>query len=946
MKKHFIKALVLLAVLPLTVGAQTAKLVEKVTKTPGKLVIPYEKYVLPNGLTIIVHEDHSDPIVHVDVTYHVGSNRESIGRSGFAHFFEHMMFQGSDNVADEQHIKTVSAAGGSMNGTTNSDRTNYFETVPSNQLAKMLWLEADRMGFLLDAVTQKKFEVQRSTVKNERGQNYDNRPYGLIYEKTASALYPFGHPYSWSTIGTLADLDRVDVTDLKSFFLRWYGPNNAVLTVAGDVTPAEVVKLAEKYFGPIPKGPEVTNMPKQLVTLDKDRYISYEDNVRFPMIKMSYPSVHNYHADEAPLDVLADILGGGSNTSIFYKNFEKPGLAIQANVSNPCSELSGMFTITVLPMPGGTLADMEKLIRSSFDEFEKRGVTEDDLKKYKAKFEADAIGSLSSVSGKGSMLASYQTFTGNPNYSQVQLDAYMNVTKEDVMRVYNKYIKNQHAVILSVYPKGKPELKAADDNFTPPETPADFKPDLSQYQGLTYVKAKDTFDRKKEPAAGANPVVKVPAIYKENLPNGLRVIGTKSDELPMVTVQINVKAGQVMEDMKKAGTSSLLADMLNESTKNFSSESISEEVEKLGSEISIDAGPENITITVSSLTKNLDATLKLVEEKMFAPKFDTADFNRVKKQHLEYIANQATSATTIANNIYGSILYGPNNIFSLPIIGTAESVESITIDDVKSFYNKFFAPDFTQMIVVGNVGKDEILSKTKFLANWKKYDVVLPAQKPTPKIEKTKIYFVNKDKAPQSEIRIGYIGLPYDATGDYYKAGIVNFTLGGAFNSRINLNLREDKGWTYGARTGFRGSRYAGPFTASAGVKGNATDSSVVEFIKEIKLFADNGITPEELTFTKSSMGQADALKYETPGQKAGFLARMLEYNLDPNYVDAQTKILTNITKADIDALAKKYLPYDKMVIVVVGDKAKVFDQLTKLGYEVEQMDVNGVPFK
>lgn len=946
MKKHFIKALVLLAVLPLTVGAQTAKLVEKVTQTPGKLVIPYEKYVLPNGLTIIVHEDHSDPIVHVDVTYHVGSNRESIGRSGFAHFFEHMMFQGSDNVADEQHIKTVSAAGGSMNGTTNSDRTNYFETVPSNQLAKMLWLEADRMGFLLDAVTQKKFEVQRSTVKNERGQNYDNRPYGLIYEKTASALYPFGHPYSWSTIGTLADLDRVDVTDLKSFFLRWYGPNNAVLTVAGDVTPAEVVKLAEKYFGPIPKGPEVVNMPKQLVTLDKDRYISYEDNVRFPMIKMTFPSVHNYHPDEAPLDVLADILGGGSNTSIFYKNFEKTGLAIQANVSNPCSELAGEFSITVLPMPGGTLADMEKLIRSSLTEFEQRGVTEDDLKKFKAKFEADAIGSLASVSGKGSMLASYQTFTGNPNYSQVQLDAYMKVTKEDVMRVYNKYIKNQHAVILSVYPKGKPELKAADDNFTPPVTPSDFKPDLSQYQGLTYVKAKDTFDRSKEPAAGANPVVKVPAIYKESLPNGLRVIGTKSDELPMVTVQINVKAGQVMEDMSKAGTASLLADMLNESTKNFSSEAISEEAEKLGSEISIDAGPENITITVSSLTKNLDATLKLVEEKMFSPKFDTADFNRVKKQHLEYIANQATSATTIANNVYSSILYGPSNIFSLPVIGTAQSVESITIDDVRIFYDKYFAPDFSQMIVVGNVGKDEILSKTKFLANWKKYEVKLPAEKPHPAIAKTKIYFVNKDKAPQSEIRIGYVGLPYDATGDYYKAGIVNFTLGGAFNSRINLNLREDKGWTYGARTGFRGTRYAGPFTASAGVKGNATDSSVVEFMKEIKLFADNGITPEELTFTKSSMGQADALKYETPGQKAGFLARMLEYNLDANYVDAQTKILTNITKADIDKLAKQYLPYDKMVIVVVGDKAKVYDKLTKLGYEVEQVDVNGVSFK
>jgi zinc protease len=398
--------------------------------------------------------------------------------------------------------------------------------------------------------------------------------------------------------------------------------------------------------------------------------------------------------------------------------------------------------------------------------------------------------------------------------------------------------------------------------------------------------------------------------------------------------------------MNKAGTASLLADMLSESTQNYSSEGISEEVEKLGSDISINAGTENITITVSSLTKNLDATLKLVEEKMFRPKFDTADFSRVKKQHLEYIANQATSAQTIANNVYASILYGPNNIFSLPVIGTNQSVESITLDDVKGFYGKFFGPDFTQMVVVGNVGKEDILKKTAFLANWKKYVYTLPADKPHPAIEKTKIYFVNKDKAPQSEIRIGYIALPFDATGDYYKAGIVNFTLGGAFNSRINLNLREDKGWTYGARTGFRGSRYVGPFTASAGVKGNATDSSVVEFMKEITLFADKGITPEELTFTKSSMGQADALKYETPGQKAGFLSRMLEYNLDANFVDAQTKILTNIKKEDIDKLAKQYLPYGKMVIVVVGDKAKVYNQLTKLGYPIETLDVNGVQIK
>ncbi|MCC6691723.1 MAG: insulinase family protein, partial [Bacteroidia bacterium] len=343
--------------------AQTgkAKLVEKVVKKGDELVIPFEKYVLDNGLTVIVHEDHSDPIGHVDVTYHVGSNREQVGRSGFAHFFEHMMFQGSDHVGDDQHFKIVSEAGGTLNGTTNSDRTNYFETVPSNQMEIALWLEADRMGFLLDAVTQQKFEIQRATVKNERGQNYDNRPYGLIGEKVGEAMYPASHPYSWQTIGYIEDLNRVDVNDLKKFFLRWYGPNNAVLTVAGDVNTANVIALAEKYFGSIPKGPEVKPVVKQNAILDKDRYISYEDKVKFPLLFIAYPSVHTYHPDEAPLDVLASILSNGK-TSLFYQRFVKPQIAMVANANNPCSEITGQFTIAIRPFPGKTLAQMDSMV--------------------------------------------------------------------------------------------------------------------------------------------------------------------------------------------------------------------------------------------------------------------------------------------------------------------------------------------------------------------------------------------------------------------------------------------------------------------------------------------------------------------------------------------------------------------------------------------------------
>src|ERR1035437_410622 len=331
---------------------QTAapKLLEKVTKKPGELIIPYEKWQLPNGLTIIIHEDHSDPILYTDVTYHVGSNREQVGRSGFAHFFEHMMFQGSEHLAKGQHFKILTDAGGTLNGSTTFVRTNYWEIVPSNYLERTFWLESDRMGFLLDSVTQVKFENQRATVKNERGQNYDNRPYGLAFEKTFESLFPYGHPYSWSTIGYIEDLNRVDVTDLKRFFMRWYGPNNATLTVAGDVNPADVVKSAEKYFGSIPKCPDVKPLEKKTAVLDKDRYISYEDNVRFPLLMATFPGVPAYDKDEAPLDALASILSEDKN-SIFYQNFIKKQVAYEASVNNSSEEVAGGFFFYIKAMP-------------------------------------------------------------------------------------------------------------------------------------------------------------------------------------------------------------------------------------------------------------------------------------------------------------------------------------------------------------------------------------------------------------------------------------------------------------------------------------------------------------------------------------------------------------------------------------------------------------------
>ncbi|MBI4946939.1 MAG: insulinase family protein [Bacteroidetes bacterium] len=918
-----------------------AKMIEKVTKKPGELIIPYEKWQLSNGMIIVIHEDHSDPIVYTDVTYHVGSNREQVGRSGFAHFFEHMMFQGSEHLGKGEHFKIVSDAGGTLNGSTNFDRTNYWEIVPSNYLEKTFWLESDRMGFLLDSVTVTKFENQRETVKNERGQNYDNRPYGLSFEKTLEALFPYGHPYSWSTIGYIEDLNRVDVGDLKRFFLRWYGPNNAVLTVAGDVNPAEVVKLAEKYFGSIPRGPEVKNIEKKTAVLDKDRYISYEDNIRFPMLMVTFPSVPSYDKDEAPLDALASILSDDKN-SIFYQNFVKKQVAYDANVSNFSSEVAGMFLVSVRSMPDKTLPQMDSLIHASLAEFEKRGVTEDDLKKYKANYESSTINSLNSVRGKGTQLAAYQTFTGNANQIKIDMERYMKITKEDVMRVYKQYIKNKSAVYLSVVPKGNPNAVDKPNSFeTPKRNPEDGK-ESAEYKNLSYNKAKDSFDRNKRPEAGSNPVVKVPDFWTENFPNGLKTIGMKNDETPTVNITVSMEIGHRMDALGKAGLSYLTANLMNESTKMHSAEQISDMLSRLGSAVSVNTDDEEITMSISSLTKNLDATLKIADEMLFQPKFDKEDFDRLKEEQLQTINNQSTQPVVIANNVYKKVLYGKTHILSTPVIGTKESVATLTLEDVTNFYAKNFSPSIAKVVVAGDVTKESVLPKLAFLKSWQTKEVQKTEQPPIPTIEKTKIYFVNKDNAPQSEIRIGYIAMPYDATGEYYKSMLMNYVLGGAFNSHINMNLRETKGWTYGVRSGFSGNKYAGPFTASGGIKSNATDSSVVEFMKEIKNFTAIGITSEELQFVKNSIGQQDALRYETNGQKAGFVKRILEYNLSKDFVDKQQEILKAITKQDIDELAKKHLPYNNMAIVIVGNRAKNLDRVKALGYEVVELDADG----
>ncbi len=917
-------------------------LLERVDAEDGELLIPYSKFQLDNGLTVIIHEDHSDPIVRVDVTYHVGSAREEARRSGFAHFFEHMMFQGSEHVGDDEHFRIVTESGGTMNGSTSFDRTNYYQTVPSNQLETMLWLESDRMGFLLDAVTQEKFENQRDTVKNERGVNYDNSPYGLWSEVNYAALFPPEHPYSWSTIGYPEDLDAATLNDLKNFFLRWYGPNNATLTIGGNIDETEVLNLVNKYFGEIPSGPEVLPDSVERVTLDADRYVSYVDqNIRFPGLFFTFPTVPSDHPDRVALEALNEVITVGRK-SFFYKEFILTNKAIQASGFNRDMELAGTLTFLVLPYPGTPLSQFEEEMRAVLENFNEDSISEDDLQIYKAQQEAALINRLASVSGKVSQLAYYQYLYGNPNIIPNELEAIQNLTKDDVMRVFNTYIKDKPAVILSVVPGEDPEGQAQPDNF---DIPARLSRLESANDNLEERVVVSSFDRSIKPKAGPSPLVIMPDYWQTTLDNGIDVIGALSTEVPTVTIRMSFDGGHLIEPADKYGLASLTADMMNEGTENYSSEQFEIELDKLGSNISVTAGAQGTTINMRSLTRNLDATLELLEERLFASVFTEDDLTRLRQQSIESIEADKEEPSSIAANIYRELIYGEEHPFSVSPIGEIETLENITLEDIQAFSEQSLVSRDLDVVIIGDLDQDEIMPKLDFLSNITDAGIELPELPDTPFISENTLYLIDKPQAPQSEIRIGYMGnLTYDATGEHFERYLMNYPLGGAFSSRINLNLREDKGYTYGARSSFSATRYPGPFTASASVRADSTADSIVQFINEITQYRDQGITDEELAFTKNAIGQSEALDYETPGQKARLLSQIIEYDLDRDFVNRQQQIINGLTTERVNALAEEHLPVEEMIILVVGDKMLIEDSLIDLGYNIVELDSEGQP--
>jgi zinc protease len=914
--------------------------------------IAYRKFVLDNGLEVVVHEDHSNPIVGVYLYYHVGSAREVQGRSGFAHLFEHMLFQGSEHVADEQHFRLVQEAGGTANGSTTSDRTNYFEILPANRLELALWLESDRMGFLLPAMTQAKLDNQRDVVKNERRQNYENRPYAQAEGVIAAALYPPDHPYSWTTIGSMEDLSAASLEDVKGFFRRWYGPNNATLAIGGDVKTDDVLALVEKYFGSIPRGPDVETPAPRPTSLSAEKRLIMEDRVKLPEVSLTWPAVPARSSEEAALDILASILAANDSAILDKALRIDEQLASQVSAYHRGRELAGEFSITLRANAGTTLDTLEKKTRELLEKLGKDGVDRDQLERVKSRYESGTVRRQETVGQRTATLADANAFTKDPGFLDEEIRRRLAVTPDEVVAVLRRYVLGKPAVVLSVVPEGKPNLAAsgstADASKLAAAVESKWKdpnaPKRSAVAGRAVPGPAPALDRTKQPGSGSAVAFHAPQVWHAALPDGVAVVGTRYTGIAMSSISLSVPGGRLRETMDTLGLSSLTAELLQQGTRSLTSTAFVQELDRLGATLNAAADDEEITFSLSCLDKHLDEAVRLLGDVLLHPRFAPEDFERVKKERLVAIDTRADQIRVVAGNAYRRLLRG-DSLAGMPTSGTRETVEKLKLDDVRGFWSGHGVPSGARLIFVGGRGAEEVQRLfAPIAAEWKSDRAAAKLEAPAGKaIAGTRIYLVDKPGAPQSELRIGHLSVA-STDPEYYPMTVLNYPLGGLFSSRVNLNLREDKGYTYGARTALDGGRWPGAFTASAGVKTDVTKESVVEFMKELTKIRE-GVTEKELAFTKDSISQNATRQYESMRDLAQMLDGISRYGWPDDYPERRLRELAAITLDDLKAQAEKHIHPEAMVILVVGDKKRIAAALADAGFgEPIELDVDGKP--
>ncbi|HEX8398039.1 MAG TPA: pitrilysin family protein [Pyrinomonadaceae bacterium] len=905
--------------------------------------VNYEEFRLPNGLRVIMHVDKSTPIVTTNVWYHVGSKNEVAGRTGFAHLFEHMMFQGSKHH-DKDYFAPLQEAGGSLNGSTNADRTNYWEVVPSNFLETALWLESDRMAYLTEAMTMEKLNNQRDVVKNEKRQNYDNRPYGTVGARIAEIMYPKGHPYSWLTIGSLDDLTAASMEDVKGFFREYYVPNNAVLAIAGDFDPKEARKLVEKYFAPIPKGADIKRPNPAAPRFDKEIRTGMEDSVQLPRLYMAWHTVPQYTPDEAALDMLGTILSSGRGSRLQSNLIYAKQIAQDVGAGNNSREIAGQFQISSTARPGKSLEEIEREINAEIERLKKEPPTAEEMERALNARESGFIYNLQTVGGfggKADQLNSYATFVGKPDFFGEDLARYRKVTPADITRVANAYLTDKRLVFtVTPRPRDKAAQSVAQSEVNKPTSVSEKKekkaePDTSKLGGL-YVPPKPT----------VNPKFSLPRVERQKLSNGLEVLLVRQNELPIVTMNLVFKSGATADPSGKAGLAGMTASLLDDGTKTRNATEIANQIQAIGARFGTGSGWDSSSVSMLTLTKNFDRALDIYSDVVTNPVFPDQEVENFKRRMLVGLIQQKDNPNAIASIAYSTVLYGKNHPYgSSPNEAT---VKAIAQSDIQRFYETFYRPNNAALIVVGDVTPTELLPKLeKAFANWKPAEVPAVSAPAVAAREKAAIYIVDKPGAAQSVISIGQIGVPR-TTEDFFALQVMNSLLGGQFTSRINMNLREEKGYTYGARTGFDWRRGAGPFSASAGVQTSVTKESVAEFLKELRgIRGEIPVTAKELEYNKQSLIRRFPASFETVDQIAGQLSNAVIYNLPDTYFNDYISRINSITVEDINRVANKYLDPSRMAIVIVGDRKLIepgLRELQDVGTTITFLDTEGNP--
>ena len=882
------------------------------------LEIPFTKYTLSNGLTLVVHEDRKAPIVAVNVWYHVGSKNEPEGKSGFAHLFEHLMFNGSENYNDDyfQAMERIGAT--SVNGTTWLDRTNYFENVPTSALDIALWMESDRMGHFKGAISQERLDEQRDVVKNEKRQG-ENQPYGQTWNFFSEKCFPKGHPYNHTTIGSMDDLSAASLDDVKEWFSTYYGAANAVIVIAGDISPEEAYDKVVANFGDIPAGPPIATGIDQIAKRNENSRDVLQDRVPQIRLEMMW-NVPSWGSEEAfHLDLAARVLSQGKNSRLYKRLIYDEQLCSVINTSMQEFELAGLFNVEINVKPGADKKLVEKIFQEEFDKFLNEGPTVDELNRVKTQYFAQFIRGMEQVGGfggKSDLLASNTVYGGSPDYYMKRLKAMRDATTSDVKETAKEWLSNGR-YLLEIVP------------FNDYET------------------TESGVDRSKLPELGTPDKVSFPEIQKATLSNGMKVMLANRKTVPVIELSVYFDAGFAADQFAKPGTASLTMNMLDEGTKNRNSLKINDDLAMLGGTLATGSNLDQSFVTISALKAKFNETLALMSDVMLNPSFPQEDFERLKKQQIITIQNQKKNPIQMAIRTLPKMLYGDDHAYGNPLQGSGyeSSVAEITREDLIKFYSDWFKPNNATIIAVGDIEMKELTATLeKQFKKWEKGTI--PTKNIAPvntAANSKKIFVMDKPDSPQTVIISGYLVNPY-GTDNEIANNMMNNILGGEFTSRVNMNLREDKGWAYGAGTFIIQAKGQRPFLAYAPVQTDKTAPSMMEIIREMKEYiSDSPATTEEFEKTRKNEVMSLNGQYETLNSVRGSLATMVRYNLSEDYYNKYPDAVRNLSLDQIKQSAKKMVDPSKLTWMIVGDRAVIEKEIKKLGIgEVIPIDEDG----